>query len=255
LDEDIHVLRPGRNLGYAGGNNLGIEYALAAGASYVLVLNSDAFPLPGSLEQLVNGIDRAPNVAACGAALIRWISDGTVEVNSGTAFDWRTGRTRPQAMMNGPGTVDFACGAMVAYRREALEAVGLLDSNLFLFYEEIDWSERAREAGFVVMVDPLACAMHLGSVSVARAPKATAFYTARNRMWILRRYASRHGSRVRVLPHLMYSFKGIAGHLAHGRIGLVRPAAWGTAAGLFRDPGPDSDPMSAARQARFEAAE
>lgn len=248
----ITALTPEKNLGYAGGNNLGIRFALDHGADYVLVLNSDAFPLPGSLDCLVESLTSEPKIGACGATLLRWDSKGVLEVNSGTGFDWKRGKTYP-AYNASNSSVDFPCGAMVLYRADALKMVGLFDSNLFLFYEEIDWCERARSTGFVASVDHGAKALHLGSVSVALAPKAITFYRTRNRIWVLRRYGNLHGCPVRPIRLVAHGFKLLVASLLRGQFGLLWPTFKGLFAGLGRVPTVDESLEIAATGAQFEA--
>lgn len=250
----VTVLRAG-NLGYAGGNNLGFEAALARRADWVLVLNSDAFPLAGSVEALIAALEAAPQAGVAGATLLAADSSDGIEVNQGTTFDWRTGRAHPSTSVLAPACVDFCCGAMLLFRADALRRVGGFDSRFFLYYEEIDWAERARALGYCVVVVPAARAVHLGSRTVRRTPKAATYYGARNRLIVLRRYGPAHGAPVRLRRETAYLVRASAGHLRHGRWSLVAPLIRGTFEGLMANCRRSDDPGDARKRQRYEVRE
>lgn len=240
------------NLGYAGGNNVGFRTALEHGARWVVALNSDAYPLPGSLERLVETVSRRAELAACGAALVTWSGAGP-ETTTGTAVNWVTGSSSSRPVVEAGSPVEFACGAMVLFRAAALAKVGGFDANLFLYYEEIDWCERARAAGFEVTVDPGARALHLYSRSTSRAMRAVTYYRARNRLWVLRRYSYCHGVRFSPFRQLRTIAHALSSLVRRGRYALVVPyirGAWDGYKGLPLVV--DSDATAAAQQ-RWEA--
>jgi FkbM family methyltransferase len=253
VPEGTVTLRAG-NLGYAGGNNLGMVHALESGARSVLLLNSDAFPLQGSIERLAETLEANPDAGACGAALVRWTGTGA-ELNAGTEFDWSSGLTRPSRVSEPGQAVDFPCGAMVLYRAEALRRIGRLDSNLFLFYEEIDWAERARAAGYQVVVDSMARAMHLGSVSVNQAPRAVAYYRARNRLWILRRYRKSHDNGLLLRTQVPLVLRRMVRNCSRLSFGSAAAELLGTADGMRDVPTPQDDPVIARTHQRWETRE
>lgn len=247
----VTVLRQG-NLGYAGGNNAGIQAALDAGKRYVLVLNSDAVPLPGSIELLVEALDDNPTIAACGATLVSWTSCG-VEFNTGSIFDWRRGVTRSMRSSAPAYSVGFCCGAALLLRGRSVEETGGFDSNLFLYYEDLDWAERVRAAGGSVHVSREARALHNGSVSTKRASKAAAYYRARNRLWVLRRYGATHGDVPSILREAVHAAKSLMSDVLSGDLSVLVARVRGTARGLFGSVPPVTDePLVALRQQRFE---
>jgi hypothetical protein len=248
----VTILRAG-NLGYAGGNNLGIREALSRDTDWVLVLNSDAFPFTGSLEALVAALETHPDAGAAGATLISAHPDGGIELNQGTCFNWRTGRTHLAPHMTDPTPVEFCCGAMLLFRATTLRLVGGFDSTLFLFHEEIDWAERARAAGQSILAVPAARALHLGSLSVSRAPKATTYYQARNRLIILRRHGRSHGMQVSLVREGRVLLRAVVGHIARGRWSRVWPLVCGTLDGARSPTNWSDDPVAAIQRQRWEA--
>jgi GT2 family glycosyltransferase len=247
----VTVLRAG-NLGYAGGNNLGFRAALARHADWVVVLNSDAFPLAGSIEALVATLEANPRCGVAGATLLRADPGDGIEVNQGTTFDWSAGRAHCSPPVLVPSCVDFCCGAMLCFRAEALRRVGGFDSGLFLYYEEIDWAERARQAGYSIMVVPAARAVHLGSRTVRRAPRAVAYYSTRNRLIVLRRYGLAHGAPMHLHREVGYLLRALAGHLFHGRWSLAWPLLRGTLEGLTVRSQFCDNPSAALDRQRYE---
>jgi GT2 family glycosyltransferase len=248
----VTVMRAG-NLGYAGGNNLGIHEALRRDTDWILALNSDAFPLAGSLGALVAALEAHPDAGAAGATLISLHPDGGIELNQGTCFDWRTGRTRLAPHMTDPTPVEFCCGAMLLFRSATLRLVGGFDSTLFLFHEEIDWAERARAAGHSILAVPAARALHLGSRSVRQAPKATTYYQARNRLIILRRHGPSHGIQVSLVREGGVLLRAVVGHIARGRWSRVWPLVRGTLDGAISPTNWSDDPVAAIQRQRWEA--
>lgn len=252
LPERVTASRHG-NLGYAGGNNAGIELALAAGKRYVLVVNSDAVPLSGSVEQLADVLDNDAEIAACGAALVRSVR-GQVEINAGTSFDWTSGDTAAQPAVAPSSAVDFACGAVLLLRASTLRKVGGFDAHFFLYYEDLDWAERVRAAGQVVHVSPGAMALHAGSVSTGAAPKAATFYRARNRLWVLRRHGRQHGGSVSFWRESWRLTRMVGRTLLSGDFSLLVPQLAGTVTGMVRPPPEvNDDPAVSVHHQRWEA--
>ena len=204
---------------------------------------------------MVEALQESPGAGLAGACLMSSGAQGGLEINQGTLFDWRTGRTRSVPPLSEPSPVDFCCGAMLLFRPDALREVGGFDSNLFLFYEEIDWAERARSVGYSVLAVPGARAIHLGSQSVGRAPSATAYYRARNRLVILRRYSWRHGAHVNPRQEGCQLARVLAGHLVRGRWSRIWPVLSGTVSGLASSLAWSDDPVRALGRQRWEARE
>lgn len=246
---EAHLTISGPNRGYAGGNNLGIRAALQRGARVITVANSDTFPEEGCLEEMRRHLMADTTTVVVGAALHSWDTRGRQEINVGTRVDWMTGRTSPSG---DDAHLDFPCGALLMFRSSALEQIGGFDAGLFLFSEEIDWCERARAKGFTVAVAPAARAIHLGSVTVARAPKAAAYYGFRNSIIVRRRYGMAHGAKVTTRGETRRAVRVIAGHLYHRRFRLIWPIVVALREGLGAALPVNDDPEAALAQQVWE---
>lgn len=192
---DATLLHTPENLGFAGGHNLVIRRALAAGATHVLLLNNDAVVEPDCLDELLRVAD-APRVAAVGAKVLAagdrgrlWIAWGRVTWRA--ALVERVGRNAP----DGPPydrvrEVEWVPGCAMLLARDALAAIGALDERYFAYHEDVDWCATARARGFRVLFAPAARVVHRGEGSLAgRGPANPARYlSARNSVLFARKH-------------------------------------------------------------------
>jgi len=194
---EVRTIANASNLGYAGGNNVGIAAALAAGADWVLVLNNDARLRPDTVEEMLAAAGSDPRVAAVGAKVLRlddpsrlWMAWGEVTYRQSLV------RLVGQDAPDGPAfanarDADWVSGAAILLARRALEALGGFDEEFFAYHEEVDWCARARARGFRVVWAPRAVALHRGSAAGGASYVSRRQYlTARNMVRFVRRHAS-----------------------------------------------------------------
>jgi N-acetylglucosaminyl-diphospho-decaprenol L-rhamnosyltransferase len=175
----VRLIETGANLGMGPGNNVGIR---ASDSRYVLVLNSDAWPVEDGVERLVAFADRRPRAGAVGPRIVS--PDGSPQRSvRGFPTVWRLAteyfflrKLAPRSpLVNAfyAGDFDFASerdaeflmGAALLLRREALDEVGLFDEDYFMFSEETDLCYRLHAAGWGVVFTPEAEFVHLGGAS------------------------------------------------------------------------------------------
>jgi len=181
------LVRNDRNLGYAGGMNVGIRRALERGADHVLLLNNDATVEPGAVAALVAAADGA--AAVC--PVIVFAEGGNVWY-AGARFDPRRGYNGRHVTQvpDDVAETERACGAAMLIPRAAVEAVGPFDEALFAYWEDADWSLRARDAGLPIRVAPRARVRHEVSATTGGEGSDTAlYYSVRNLLEIGERYA------------------------------------------------------------------
>ncbi|MER3512999.1 MAG: glycosyltransferase family 2 protein [Chloroflexota bacterium] len=184
---DLGLIRTGDNLGYAGGNNIGIRVALQRGADAVFLVNNDTLLDPECVARLVSVLEADPRIGVIGPMVYTW-EEGRVISSAGGAIDW----WHADAINVGMGEVDRGqyqarpvdfingCGLMIT--RKAIERVGLLDERYFMYWEEADWCVRIRRAGFRVHFDPGAWMRHKAAIRPDRLGPATLYYLTRNRL-------------------------------------------------------------------------
>ncbi|MBI4552049.1 MAG: glycosyltransferase family 2 protein [Candidatus Latescibacteria bacterium] len=194
----VTVIEAGTNLGYPGGNNLGIERALERGAEYLFILNNDIVVDPDIVQALV---DVAEHDMAVGMVCpkVYYYDRRDVIWSAGSRIDMRTGTP----LLRGCGEVDRGqydaeCpvevidGCAILVTRRLCEQVGLIDPTYFAYYEDTDWAIRATRAGFRIIYTPRARAWHKVSATnrsgTARSPFQV-YYHIRNHLLFLSRYS------------------------------------------------------------------
>jgi GT2 family glycosyltransferase len=163
----VTILQTGVNLGYAGGNNVGIARALQTGAEYVFVLNDDTEVAPDLVSELVMALKADPGAAAAAPTIVHetptnliWWAGGTFRVARGLALHDGYGTLTEERPTRTPRAVDSLCGCGILFRRSALEALGDFRADFFMYGEDVEWSLRARRAGWRLLHVPQARMVH-----------------------------------------------------------------------------------------------
>jgi len=192
----VQLIEAGVNLGYSGGNNLGIRYALENGARWVMLVNNDASVAPDVIEGFTRAAREHPRAGILAGKVYFaerpqtiWFAGQRVRELLGYS-----GRPRGYGRADGPrysrvALTGRAVGALMAVSREAIEAVGLLDEDLFAYVEDVDWALRVRDAGLEVVFAPDAHAWHRVSASTGGEASSThtLYYGARNTVTVFER--------------------------------------------------------------------
>jgi GT2 family glycosyltransferase len=197
----VHVLENGVNNGFAGGNNIGIQRALADGAAYVFLLNNDTTVAPDLIDRLVARAASDETIGTVGALMLYhaepevvWSAGGRVG-EDGAATLLRQGE-RAETVPTEPFEVDYVVGCGLLVKRAVLERVGLLDERYFLYYEETDFCARVRKAGWRIVTEPSARLWHKVSRTTGTESELTLYYMRRNVLLYLRDHARRPGRSV-----------------------------------------------------------
>lgn len=169
------ILALSENRRFAGGNNAGLERALAAGADAVMLLNNDTEADPGLYERLVLALEQDPRAGAA-APLIYfappsdriWYAGGRCVPALGLAAH-RGLRTRDRGQHRAVEPTGYLTGCCLLATREAWERVGMLDERYVIYAEDADWSLRARAAGYRLLFVPTARLWHKVSSSAGEA--------------------------------------------------------------------------------------
>jgi GT2 family glycosyltransferase len=224
---NVIVVRSERNLGWAGGNNVGIRYALERGAERILLLNNDVVADPFLVARLARADLQNPEYAVFGAIIRDLDPPGAVQ-SDGFLFNdasrkgffnsagsvGAVGAVGSAAVHERPEVVpaDIVMGCCLWVRKEVLESIGLLDERFFLIHEESDFCLRAARAGFKVGVVAEALVRHRRSTSFLEAERRTgaawqSYFDARNLGLLLWKHAGRGvGSRGRWRSLFLYVF-------------------------------------------------
>ncbi len=155
----VTLLSTGRNLGYAGGNNVGIHHALVQGADYVLLLNDDVFVTPDAFSHLVAAVHIDKQIAAVGPKVLVDENPNMLWA-AGPAFPRQQALPPDNGRFDQPTDCEYVVGCCILLKRAALECVGLLDPAFFAIHEEWEWCYRARQAGYRIRYEPAAVVRH-----------------------------------------------------------------------------------------------
>ncbi|WP_431030740.1 glycosyltransferase family 2 protein [Plantibacter sp. RU18] len=165
------LLERSENGGFSAGVNVGLRYALDAGADFALVINNDARLHEGALSAMLAAFERDASVGIVGPAVLN--EDGSLQaLGPSIGFPLRINETA------GSTSPDFVTWACVLVSRRLLEAAGLLDETFFMYWEDVEFGYRARAAGFAVTITPDATVAHAVSSSHSIAGDRVQLYSA-----------------------------------------------------------------------------
>lgn len=200
---DIVLIENVKNLGFTGGNNVGINYAFGQGFDLIMLLNNDTVVEPNFLEPLVLAL-QDPRVGAV-QPKINTMSDRNIIWNAGGIFNGRLGRpttigagNQDNGDYNKSKEVDWITGCCLAFPRKMVREVGLLDDLFFILFEDVDWSLRARNAGYTLLYIPESKIYHFESATAKSIVKTKEgkrspfrqYLNIRNHLYIVRKYVS-----------------------------------------------------------------
>jgi len=183
---NLAIIENKKNLGYAGGNNIGIQAAIAGGAEYIFLLNNDVILEKDVLEKCVSAMEKSPGCGACQPVIVASQNKGMIW-SAGTQLFFGYPRLflkGTKLQKNGIKTAPFGLvGCAVLFRRTALQKTGLFDEALFLFHEETDWCIRAKKMDFSLLIISNAIVCHKISTTIGMFSKIYLYYVGRN--WLL----------------------------------------------------------------------
>jgi GT2 family glycosyltransferase len=229
----VRVVAVGENAGFSRGNNLGVA---GATTEFLVFLNNDTEVEPGWLAALIAAADRDPSVGLVTSQLVYFDRPDLVDsagdgyLRCGGAFKVWHGRSASTA----PGSREVfgACGGACLIRRALFERLGGFDERLFLIYEDVDLSYRARLTGARIVYAADAVVRHRGSATVGRASATAVFYGQRNLEWVWLQNTPGRLLWRSFLSHAIYSCAGVAAYARHGHAWTAVRAKLAALAGI-----------------------
>lgn len=188
---EVTILSSSRNLGFTGGNNLGIKKALAEGADYVCLLNNDTVVEPGFLMELLKFGRRIPQAGILGPRIlyydrpgIIWSQGISVHRVSGRIYSTGNGLKESDIHSN-IAQVSAVSGAAMLLKGKMLREIGLLDEDYYLCFEDIDLCLRAERKGYKIYTVPSSRVFHKVSESMGgEYSEMTVYYATRNHLLV-----------------------------------------------------------------------
>lgn len=201
---EVTLISSPKNLGFSGGNNIGIEHALADDqCSYVWLLNNDCTVEPNTLEKMLDRMSGNETIGFCGSTIVFYHKRDTVQALGGASYFPFLGAARhigreqersiPISQDEVEKKLDYILGASMLVRRGLIEKIGNMNEEYFLYYEEIDWALRAKkEYSLAYAKDSIVYHKAGGSIGSSNKSNQRSdmsdFYLTRNRLILTRKY-------------------------------------------------------------------
>lgn len=193
---DFELIETGENLGYTGGNNKGIEYALDCKVDYVFLLNNDTYIAPNTLQNIILAADMdkqigisSPKIFFHPARHLIWSAGAALNQRflMGYSFGYKV---EDKGQFDQASDVDYVTGCAMLIKSKVLREVGMLSDDYFAVCEDIDYCLRVANAGYRIRYEPSGCVWHIESASSggSDAPQYV-YYQTRNYFLFHKRWA------------------------------------------------------------------
>ena len=187
----IKTIRTNKNLGFAGGNNVGIKEAKG---KYLFLINNDTFFKEFNVDSLINELESSSKIGiVCPKIRFAW-GINPIQYAGYTPLSKITVRNQAigfgeedKSQFNTAHPTPYAHGAAMLIKREAIEKVGLMPEDYFLYYEEVDWSMMFTRAGYKIWYNPACTIYHKESQSTGQDSPLRTYYITRNRLLLVKR--------------------------------------------------------------------
>ena len=189
----VKIIRSKKNLGFAGGNNLGIK---AAKGKYLFFLNNDTLlkPQTSDIRSLISRLETSPKIGmVCPKIRFTW-GNQLIQFAGYTPLTPITMRNKAigcgevdHGQFDTPHLTPYAHGAAMMIKREVIEKAGLLPECYFLYYEELDWSMMIRRVGYDIWYEPACTVFHKESQTTGQNSPLRTYYITRNRLLFAQR--------------------------------------------------------------------
>ncbi|MDF1497840.1 MAG: glycosyltransferase family 2 protein [Patescibacteria group bacterium] len=190
------VIENENNLGFAGGNNIGIKYATENKADYILLLNNDTTVEKIFLNELVKVGDSDKNIGLVGSKIYFYDEPNRIWFAGGKVNWLKNGGTHigldiiDNGQFDKKKEVDYLTGCCLLIKRELIEKIGALSEDYFLYYEDTDYSLRAQNAGYKCVYVPDSIIYHKISRSTKPGSSSYIYYHTRNGLVMAKRTGS-----------------------------------------------------------------
>ena len=187
----VKVIKSEKNLGFAGGNNLGIK---AAQGKYLFFINNDTIFKDFNIQALIDRLESSPAIGVvCPKIRFAW-GNNPIQFTGYTPLSKITVRNQSigfgeedKGQYDAPHPTPYAHGAAMLIKREAIEKTGLMPECFFLYYEELDWSMMFTRAGYQIWYEPQCTIYHKESQSTGQNSPLRTYYIVRNRLLLVKR--------------------------------------------------------------------
>ena len=188
---DVKVIKSDKNLGFAGGNNLGIK---ASKGKFLFLVNNDTYFEDFNIQALIDRLNSDPNIGiVCPKIKFAWSPQpfqfaGYTQLSNITIRNQAIGfGEEDHGQYDVAHTTPYAHGAAMLIKRETIDKVGLMPECYFLYYEELDWSMMFTRAGYQIWYEPKCTIYHKESQATGQNSPLRTYYITRNRLRLVKR--------------------------------------------------------------------
>jgi hypothetical protein len=187
----VKVIKSERNLGFAGGNNLGIQVAQG---KYLFLINNDTFFKDFKIQNLIDRMESSPTIGVvCPKIRFAWDNNpiqyaGYTKLSRFSVRNHAIGfNEEDHGQYDAAHPTPYAHGAAMLIKRDAINNIGPMPDCYFLYYEELDWSMMFTRAGYQIWYEPKCTIFHKESQSTGQNSPLRTYYLTRNRLLLVRR--------------------------------------------------------------------
>jgi len=199
---EVTLLKNSENLGFTGGNNRGIEYALESQKELIMLLNNDTIVTPGFMDPLIDTLRTDSGIGAI-QPKIMFNQERDIIWNAGSEYSklWSLTKTKgigekDLGQFDKEGKIPWVTGCCFLVRSDVVREVGILDDRFFIYYEDTDWSFRIAKAGYDLWYSPDSKIYHevgksndnRDSFGEGNLSPFSHYVTIRNHIFIIRKY-------------------------------------------------------------------
>jgi len=188
---DVNVIRNSENLGFTGGNNIGMQHAKG---DYLFIVNNDTEFTAGLLEGLLDIFNKYPDAGVVSPKFHYFFKKGTIEYAGYEAVNMFTGRNGmvgsheiDKGQYNEIKVTNYAHGGAMMLPRKVIDQVGGLPDDFIFYYEELDWCEQIKRRGYKIYYQPNSLIYHKESMSTGKGSPFKTYYHTKNRIFFMKR--------------------------------------------------------------------
>ncbi|MEG1736644.1 MAG: glycosyltransferase family 2 protein [Odoribacter sp.] len=223
---DLQIVCSDKNIGFAGGNNLGYQYAQG---EYILYMNNDMVIDKAFLQPLVDRLQSSKSIGAVSPKIKYEHHPDIIQYAGSTAMNpVRISNNLIGVNQKDNYQYNYACitaflhGACMMTSREVINKVGLMTNIYFLFYEELDWSLQIQHAGYYIWYEPAAYVLHKESMTIKPGTPLRLYYLTRSRILFARRNYTHISKVIALLYQIMIVIpKNILVYLLHKKTDML----------------------------------
>lgn len=198
-NDNVKLIKSENNLGFAGGNNIGIEFAIdTLNVDYVLLLNNDTLIEKNTIDELLKPFDEEQGCGIVGAKILYypdidriWYAGGKINWKTFTSLHYGEGEI-DNGKYDNLSKVDFITGCVMMIKRQVIDDVGYLPEEYFMYYEDMDYCIATSEKNYSLYYNPKAIVYH--KVSASSGGEDSPFsikYGTRNRIYFMKKYKNK----------------------------------------------------------------